>query len=169
LGHHISAEGIEADGSKVEWVLNWQAPTSAKQVHQFLGLVCYISAFLPALAEHTTVLTLLTKKECNTLFPAWTTVHQHTFEAIKGLVLSRDCLTTINHHEPKDNKIFVTCNASKLAFKSRQLKGAELHYPVHEQEMLSIMQALTKWRVDLLGTHINIYTDHKTIENFDGQ
>lgn len=30
LGHHISAEGIEADGSKVKQVLNWQMPTSAK-------------------------------------------------------------------------------------------------------------------------------------------
>ena len=35
--------------------------------------------------------------------------------------------------------------------------------------MLSIMRALAKWRVDLLGTHIHIYTDHKTIQNFDGQ
>ena len=56
-----------------------------------------------------------------------------------------------------------------MAFGSRQLKGTELHYPVHEQEMLSIMRAITKWRVDLLGTHIHIYTDHKTLQNFDTQ
>lgn len=35
--------------------------------------------------------------------------------------------------------------------------------------MLNIMCALTKWRVNLLGTHIHIYTNHKTIQNFDGQ
>lgn len=187
LGHDISMEGIEADGSKVEQVLNWQAPTLAKQVWQFLGLVHYISVFLLALVEHTAILTLLMKKECNATFPPWKLEHQCTFEAIKRLVLSHDCLMTINHHEPGKNKIFMTCNASKrctgavlsfgetweslrpVAFNSQQLKGPELHYPVHEQELLSIMPALAKWRVDLLGTHISIYTDHKTIENFDGQ
>lgn len=51
-----------------------------------------------------------------------------------------------------------------VAFESIQLKGPELHYPVHEQEMLSIMRALMKWRVNLLGTHIHIYTDHKIIK-----
>ena len=35
--------------------------------------------------------------------------------------------------------------------------------------MLSIMRAIWKWRVDLLGSHINIYTDHKTLQNFDYQ
>src|SRR5882757_3151644 len=185
LGHLISAEGIQADGSKVDRVLKWRTPTSAKEVRQFLGLVRYISAFLPALAEHTALLTPLTKKECNARFPTWTTSHQKAFESIKKLVLGRDCLTTIEHKEPGENRIFVTCDASKrrtgavlsfgktwetarpVAFESRQLKGAELHYPVHEQEMLSIMRALTKWRVDLLGSHFHIYTDHKTIENFD--
>jgi hypothetical protein len=102
LGHHISARGIEADGSKVERVLNWPSPTSAKQVRQFLGLVRYISIFLPALAEHTSILTPLTKKECNKSFPAWGSHHQQAFDAIKGLVLGRDCLTSINHQNPRD-------------------------------------------------------------------
>lgn len=137
--------------------------------------------------KHTTVLTTLMKKECNSAFPMWNLEHQHTFEAIKKLVLSRDWLTTIDHHQPGNNKIYVTCDVSKkcmgavlsfgetwessspAAFDSRQLKGPELHYPVHKQEMLSIMDALAKWRVNLLGMHINIYTDCKTIENFGGQ
>lgn len=57
LGHHISTRGIKADLEKVTWILNWPAPTSAKHVHQFLGLVRYIAQFLPSLAEHTTILT----------------------------------------------------------------------------------------------------------------
>jgi hypothetical protein len=113
LGHHISARGIEADQSKVLRILNWPAPKSAKHVQQFLGLVRYITAFLPTLAEYTAVLTPLTQKECNSSFPAWMGNHQAAFENIKRLVISRDCLTTINHENPGNNKIFVTCNASK--------------------------------------------------------
>jgi hypothetical protein len=48
-------------------------------------------------------------------------------------------------------------------------KGAELNYPVHEKEMLAIIRALDKWRSDLIGIPVLIYTDHKTLENFDTQ
>jgi hypothetical protein len=50
-----------------------------------------------------------------------------------------------------------------------QLKGAEKNYPVHEKELLAIIRALKKWRSDLLGSHIFVYTDHRTLENFDTQ
>lgn len=126
-------------------------------------------------------------KECNKLFPPWTSEHHHAFESIKALIVSRDCLTTINHQNPGHNKIFVTCDASQkktgtvlsfgptwesagpVAFESRQLHGAELHYPVHEQEMLAIIRALKKWCMDLLGSHFTIYTDHQTLQNFELQ
>jgi hypothetical protein len=112
LSHHISRWGIEADDSKVKRILDWPIPTSAKHVRGFLRLVPYISIFLPALAEHTMVLSLLTKKECNSTFPEWSPDHQKAFDTIWDLVLSRDCLTTIDHDDPT-NKIFVTCDASK--------------------------------------------------------
>ena len=59
--------------------------------------------------------------------------------------------------------------AQSVAFESCQLNSAELNYPVHEQEMLAIVQALKKWRVNFLETHIHIRTDHKTLQNFDFQ
>jgi hypothetical protein len=62
LGHTISQRGIEVDSSKVSRILEWPTPTSAKEVHQFLGLVQYIATFLPTLAKHTLLLTPLTKK-----------------------------------------------------------------------------------------------------------
>jgi len=113
LGHHISACGIEADSSKVQQIMNWPHPCNAKEVRHFLGLVRYISVFLLQLAEPTSVLSPLTHKECNTDFPLWTPDHQVTFEAIKGLVLSCDCLTTIDHVSPGNNRIFVICDATK--------------------------------------------------------
>ena len=101
------------DNSKVNCILDWPIPTCAKEVWRFLGLVQYISVFLPALVEHTALLTPLVWKECNTIFPMWTTEHHHTFEAIKALVVSCDCLTMIDHHNLGENKIFVTCDASQ--------------------------------------------------------
>ena len=59
--------------------------------------------------------------------------------------------------------------ARPVAFESQQLKGAELHYLVHEQKMLAIICAIKKWHADLLGSHFTIYTDHQTLRNFDNQ
>lgn len=56
--------------------------------------------------------------------------------------------------------------ARPVAFDSMTFKGVELNYPVHEKELLAIIRALKKWRVDLLGSPFFIYTDHKTLENF---
>lgn len=56
-----------------------------------------------------------------------------------------------------------------MAFELVTFKGAQLNYPVHEKEMLAIIRALTKWRVDLLGIPFLIYTNHKTLENFHTQ
>ena len=102
-------------------------------------------------------------------------------------MISVECLTTIKHLNPGDNKMFVTCDASDwrtgatlsfgptwesarpVAFDSMQLKGAEKTYPVHEKELLAIIRALKKWRSDLLGTQFLVYTDHCTLENFDMQ
>ena len=38
-----------------------------------------------------------------------------------------------------------------------------------EKEMLAIIRALKKWRTDLIGVPFVIYTNHKTLENFDIQ
>jgi hypothetical protein len=184
LGHKISARGIEADEKKADTILAWPVPKTATQTRAFIGLVRYLSAFLPGLATHTGALADLITKEADRKFPKWTETHQHAFDGIKKLVVSCDCLTTIDLSLMPENKIYVTTDASDLgsgavlsfgktwetarpvAFESMTFKGAQLNYPVHEKEMLAIIRALMKWRVDLLGVPFLVYTDHKTLENF---
>jgi hypothetical protein len=50
-----------------------------------------------------------------------------------------------------------------------QMKAAEKNYPIHEKELLAIIHTLKKWRANLLGSPIYVYTDHRTLENFDTQ
>jgi hypothetical protein len=187
LGHHILQWGVEANSSKVDRVLQWPVPKNTTEVQSFLGLVRYIAVYLPKLADYMRILTPLTMKECQQEFPQWTDEHQCTFEAIKVLVVSQECLTTIDHGNLGDKKIFVMCDASDwrtgatlsvgetwedacpVAFDSMQLKRAELNYPVHEKELLAIIHALHKWRSDLLGRPLHMYTDHWTLENFNSQ
>ena len=48
-------------------------------------------------------------------------------------------------------------------------KGPELNYPVHDKELLAIIRALFKWKMDLVGSEFYVYTDHKTLLNFNTQ
>lgn len=187
LGHHISDRGLEADTKKVDKILSWPIPRSATQVRSFLGLVRYVSSFLPNLAEHTGILTALTTKAAEKHFPQWTELHQQAFDAIKKIVVGRDCLTTIDFAKMPENKIYVTTDASDtcsgallsfgtswesarpVAFESTTFKDAELNYPVHEKELLAVIRALKRWRSDLIGSPFFVFTDHKTLENFNTQ
>jgi hypothetical protein len=187
LGHTISADGIRANNRKAEKIINWPVPRSAKDVCRFLGLVRYLAVFLPDLARYSLPLTKLTEKDCDVIFPAWTPTHQAAFDKIKDLVVSCDCLTTIDYNKLDDHKIFVSTDASDLGsgavlsfgmtfetsrpvgFESKSFKWAELNYPVHEKELLAIVWALEKWRVDLIGVPFTVLTDHRTLECFQTQ
>ena len=131
--------------------------------------------------DHTRVLTPLTTKEADKAWPGWLPEHHAAFEAIKALVVSRECLTTIDHQNMGNNKIFIHSDASNwrtgavlsygptkdsarpVAYDSMQLKGPELNYPVHEKELLAIVRALHKWRVDLIGVYFEVFTDHERL------
>jgi hypothetical protein len=56
-----------------------------------------------------------------------------------------------------------------VAFESKSFKCAELNYPVHKKELLAIVHALEKWRVDLIGVPFTVLTDHHTLECFQTQ
>jgi len=187
LGHRVSLAGIEACDKKADKILDWPVPTSATEVRQFLGLVRYLQKFLPNLAEHCRILEQLTHKRFEREFPPWTQSYQNAFDAIKHLVVSRDCLTVIDPSLMPKSKIFVTTDASDIAsgtvlsfgeswetarpvsYDSCSFKDAELNYPVHEKELLAIIRALKKWKYELLGTEFYVYTDHKTLLNFHTQ
>ena len=152
----------------------------------FLGLTRYITAFLPALTKYTSVLTLLTTKECDQEFSPWSAEHQAAFEHIKDLVLGANCLT-ITNYEDKVSNIYLTTDASDrhtstvlsfgatwetawpVAYDSYQLNDTKKNYPVHEKELLAIVKAFKKWRSHLLSTHFEVFTNHQTLECFQSQ
>ena len=112
LGHQISAHSIEADNKKAEKIVNWPIPKSATEAQSFLGLVRYLADLLPSLAEYTGILTELMTKEAEKAFPPWTDHYQSTFDSVKNIVISCECLTTIDLSKLPEYKIFVTTDAS---------------------------------------------------------
>jgi len=82
LGHHISARGIEADCKKADHIVNWPIPKFATDARSFLGLVRYLTDFLPALVEYTGIMTELTTINTEKKFLSWTDRYQNAFAFI---------------------------------------------------------------------------------------
>jgi hypothetical protein len=51
-----------------------------------------------------------------------------------------------------------------IAYASRALRPHEQNYPTHDLELVAVVHALKMWRHYLMGTHWNIYTDHKSLK-----
>ena len=63
LGHIISSEGIKVDPSKTDAITKMSVPQSFTELQRFLGMVNYLSKFIPNLAEVTAPLRVLLKKD----------------------------------------------------------------------------------------------------------
>jgi len=50
LAHIIDDEGVKASPEKIARIEVWTTPKNKKQLQEFLGLVNYISQFIPHLA-----------------------------------------------------------------------------------------------------------------------
>jgi hypothetical protein len=114
LGHHIFERGIEPDNKKVDKILSWPRPKTATQTRSFLGLVRYVSAFIPKLADHSAALSNLITKSVDKQFPPWTAEHERAFIGIKETLVGRECLTTIDFTKMPEYKIYVTTDTSDI-------------------------------------------------------
>ena len=51
-----------------------------------------------------------------------------------------------------------------VAYASRQRKVHKKNYPTHDLELAVIVFALKIWRHYLYGVHVDVYTDHKSLQ-----
>ena len=51
-----------------------------------------------------------------------------------------------------------------IAYDCRQLKVHEKNYPTHDLELAAVVFALKIWRHYLYGVHVDVFTDHKSLQ-----
>jgi len=62
LGHVVSKNGLAVDSSKVQAVVEWERPTSVREIRSFLGLAGYYRRFIEGFSSLSGPLTALTRK-----------------------------------------------------------------------------------------------------------
>ena len=184
LGHIISGKGIEPVPEKLESIKKMPAPTSPKEVKQFLGLVGYYRKFVPRFADIARPLTTLTKKDIEF---QWTEKCQTSFELLKDTLMKEPILTYPN---PKFPYILYT-DASKYAwacvltqtlcrrkgekeisinhpitYVSGLFKGSQINWATLTKEAYAIYMAIKKLNYYLEDAEIILMCDHLPLKKF---
>ena len=97
LGHLVSGKGIKPLPEKLESVKKMPAPTTPKEIKQFLGLVGYYRKFIPRFADIARPMTNLTRQ--NTPFE-WTIQCQASFEMLKDALITSPMLKYPDPNKP---------------------------------------------------------------------
>jgi len=170
LGHTISSDGISVDSSKVQEVMDWKPPTSIHQIRSFLSLAEYYRRFIPDFSRIAKPMTELLKKEVKF---RWDEKCEKAFHTLRAHLTTALVLAQLDNSKPYD----VYCDASGtglgcvlmqenrvIVYASRALRPHEVNYPTHDLELAVVIHTLKIWRHYLMGTHCNIYTDHKSLK-----
>jgi hypothetical protein len=187
LGHYVGRDGVRMVQDKVEAVEHWPVPTCQKEVEQFIGLAGYYRRFIDGFSRVAAPLTQL----CGTLKKAkggaqrtppkkrffWGAEQQEAFDALKTAVAKGPCLALPDESKPyivhTDASGYATGavlmqqyegGLRPIAFLSKRMSDAEQRYPVHEQELLAILNALKAWRHYLGGRRFEVLTDHQSLQ-----
>ena len=94
FGCMYDTHGVHPDPEKVDAVHALPAPTNITELQEFLGLVTYLSPFIPSLSTLTAPLRELLKKDADF---SWNRTYDTGFEQIKEAVISD---TTIRYFDP---------------------------------------------------------------------
>jgi hypothetical protein len=170
VGHTISQASITVDLDKVQEVMNWKPPTTVRQIRSFLGLAGYYRRFIPDFSRVAKPMTELLKKGAKFV---WGQKCEDAFHTLRQHLTTAPVLAQPNSGKPFD----VYCDASGnglgcvlmqdnrvIAYASRALRPREQNYPTHDLELAAVVHALNMWRHYLMGTHCNIFTDHKSLK-----
>jgi hypothetical protein len=181
LGHIVGRQGVRMMEDKVKAVEQWPTPANVTHVRAFLGTAGYYRKFIKDFSAIAAPLSNLTKE--STRFE-WSPAAESAFRQLKAAMVRGPILVLPDPNRP----YVVNTDASgfavgavlqqdqgkglqPIAFLSKKMLDAETRYPVHEQELLAIIHALSSWRHYLLGSRFKVIvrTDHRSLQHFKTQ
>ena len=93
IGHIIDDQRLRASPEKIARIEAWTTPNNKKQLQEFLGVVNYISQFIPHLASITAPLISLSGTEEF----VWTATHDHAMDNLKRAAAHNQIMKPIDH------------------------------------------------------------------------
>lgn len=180
LGHKLSKDGVRPTDDKVEAIRKCREPKTKEELRSFLGLVTFLSRFLPDLTTTTAPLRDLLKKKVPFV---WKEDHHNAFEKLKEQVSGTRAL---GYFDLKDRTRLIT-DASGVGlgavlvqfnkdaiprviyYASKSLTDCEKRFSSTEKEALAIVWAVERFKMYLLGMEFELETDHQPLVTIFGR
>ena len=169
IGHIISKEGMKPDPDKISDITNMPTPRSKKDVQRLLGMITYLSKYIPNLSTITQPLRQLLHKRTEFI---WTFEQNKAFDQIKQTLTSAPVLAFYDVNK----EVELHCDASSeglgvcllqdgkpVAYGSKSLTVVEERYATIEKELYAVLYGLERFNQFVYGKHVKVYTDHKPL------
>ena len=177
LGHEVSSEGLSPDPVKVQTVLSWPIPKTAKQMSSFLGLSNYFKAFIKGYAVICAPLFRLCNRDVRF---EWTDECQLAFDRLKRALTEAPVLTLPAFDEGA-GEFILECDASGsgvgavllqmtsegekvIAYGSKRLSKSQRNYSATKRELLACVEFIAHFKHYLLGKKFWLRTDHSSLQ-----
>ena len=173
FGCVYDANGAHPDPGKVTAVHAMTPPESPAQLQKFLGMVTYLSPFVPSLSTFTAPLRELLKKDREF---TWNSTYQEAFDKVKQIVCKDTTLRYFDVRKP----VTLQVDASKkglgaallqegrpVAFASKALTPVEQRYANIEREMLACVFGAERFHTYVFGRAFTVESDHKPLEQIN--
>lgn len=163
MGHILGADGLQADPEKIKAECDMPCPTEVQGVQRLIGVVTYLSKFLPQLSTI-----------CEP-FIAWQTAILFLigYPRIKELIIQAPVL----HYFDINKEVTIECDSSDVglgdvltqdgypvAYTSWALTQTERNYGQIEKECLAIVFAAERFEHYILGKDtVQVLSDHKPL------
>ena len=170
FGNVYSKHGIQPDQSKVQAINDLKSPTNVTELQSFLGMITYLSSYIPNLSDHTMPLRQLLQKNSEY---QWHAEHEKAFNAIKEII---SATTTLQYFNPK-LPTTIQVDASKyalgaalvqedrvIAYASKSLTDTETRYANIERELLACVFGAERFHTYVYGAPFVIESDHRPLE-----
>ena len=170
-GHVFTRDGLKTDPEKVRAVVDMPRPTDKAGVQRLLGMVNYVSKFIPNTSDLTSPLRQLLHQDVEW---HWEEQHETGFKKVKeALALS----PVLGYYDAK-KELTLQVDASStglgaaliqegqpIAYASKTLTPTQQNYSQIEKELLAVVFGCAKFEEYIVGRDLTIETDHKPLES----
>lgn len=170
-GYKFTDKGLKITEEKVKAVKNAAKPESKDAIKSFLGMVGYLSKFIPNYAAITAPLRRVTHKDTKFV---WRKEQQQAFEKLKDSITSQDTMQYFNPRLAITVRTEASFNEGLSAglfqagkpvhYISRTMTDTEKRYSQTEKDALAIKWAKNRFSMYLMGApKFKIVTAHKPL------
>ena len=172
VGHVVTADGLKPSPSKVTAIHEMIKPSNKDQLRSYLGMVTYLSKFIPNFSDVTAPLRSLMAKEVSW---HWDKPQEDSFKKLSSAITQAPVLKFYDPRSPvtlsvdassKGLGAVILQDSKPVAYASKALTKTEQNYAQIEKEMLAILFGCIKFHKLIYGRReVDVESDHKPLES----